>query len=411
MNLKAIAICFFIVLYCFNVKAQEANRRNVDSLVRDTISLSADTVSGVPLFFGDQAEPNDTTRKSTVGATVSMLSAADTIQVKREPIKKIVKGYSPFTNYTDTFNVGIPDIDTATTPIVNKQLKKHLAKLKDTSKTQTTGRYFHEKKVSYSKTSLTDLWYNYINATYSHTDSDTVQKLIVEKFDDIGKVKIKENPELLQEHDNKSAQTKYITSIPESSNSNTASAKEATNESNVVFYIQIAAARSKLSSAEIKKINKTHAEYRVINENDWFKYQVSLGSNYISARQAINEYPSKHVFLVAYRGNKRLDLWETVKHIELQTPKQNELLFVVQVAASRQPLSIKEKSQLIASGDNLRSIQEDGWYKYQIIIGSSYQLTLNKCKLIGINKSFPVAYLNGVKIDMAKAIKMTITNN
>ena len=86
-------------------------------------------------------------------------------------------------------------------------------------------------------------------------------------------------------------------------------------------------------------------------------------------------------------------------------------MFVVQIAASRSPLSETEKNKLVSPADNVRMVHEDGWYKYQIITGSSYQLTLNKCKLIGISKSFPVAYLSGEKIDMAQAIKMTITNN
>ncbi|MCG8580787.1 MAG: hypothetical protein MI866_12770 [Bacteroidales bacterium] len=412
MNLKAIAICCFLVLYCLNFKAQEAKGKNVESLVRDTISLSADTVAGVPVFLGDEPQLIDTTRNDTADIAIDISTVTDTIQAEQETSTTVIKGYSPFTNYTDTFNVGTPVLDTLDKAKVNMQLQKRLARLNDTSNIRTTGNFIHENSIAYSKTSLTDLWYSYINTTYSDSKSDTTQNLFAEKSNvSTNKVTVQENPELLQTTGKETSEKQELASALSSSTKNTESGKKAIDANNVVFYIQIAAARSELSTAEIKNVNKTKAEYRVQNENNWFKYQVSLGSDYISARQAINDYPGKQVFLVAYKGNKRLDLWETVKHIELQTPKQDELLFVVQVAASRHLLSEKEKSQLVSPGDNLRIIKEDDWHKYQIIIGSSYQLTLKKCKLIGINKSFPVAYFNGEKIEMAKAIKMTITNN
>ncbi|WP_430813620.1 hypothetical protein [Carboxylicivirga sp. RSCT41] len=411
MNLKAIAICCFLALYCLILKAEKANGKNLEAFLRDTTSLEVDTSANVPVFFGAEPELVDTTATVALEPAPQNQAVTDTIQPKQESSTTVIKGYSPFTNYTDTFVVATPTSDT-TSPKVNLRLQRAIANLNATTNDQATDNFIHENNIGYSKTSLTQLWYNYINASYTSNTSTNEQDLIAENTStEANKLVVKQNPELLQATNTKSSDYPPVTSNNTPVVKTRASVNNTSIESDVVFYIQIAAARSELSSSEIDLVNKTQAEYRITNENGWYKYQVPIGSDYISARQTINEYPGKQAFLVAYKSDQRLNLWETVKHIELKTAKRDELLFVVQVAASRDLLSEKEKNQLLLPGDNLRIITEDGWHKYQIIVGPSYQLALSKCKVIGISKSFPVAYLNGEKIDMAKAIKMTITNN
>ncbi|MCU4154468.1 hypothetical protein J1N10_00655 [Carboxylicivirga sp. A043] len=415
MNLKAIALCCLLVSYCLISEGQEAVGKNTERKVEDTMSTSRDTIAAKRIASAKNLAMADSSLTDSVVTTTPYPSTTDTTLNIQEATTTVIKGYSPFTNYTDTFKVNATIRDTATVPAPNLQLQKRLAALNDTTIQQSSDNFIHQSDIKYSKSSLTELWHNYINTSYtsSVSQNDSAAMIIAENIEErANALTTNNNAEFKQA--SKQDESNHITQVMSLAKPATEQAKPAptlAHNDSICYFMQIAAARTELTTTEIKFVNKTNADYRIITENGWFKYQLPLGSDYIMARQSINAYPGKQVFLVAYKGHKRLNLWETVKHIELQTPKQDDLLFVVQIAASRSPLSETEKNKLVSPADNVRMVHEDGWYKYQIITGSSYQLTLNKCKLIGISKSFPVAYLSGEKIDMAQAIKMTITNN
>lgn len=89
----------------------------------------------------------------------------------------------------------------------------------------------------------------------------------------------------------------------------------------------------------------------------------------------------------------------------------SEVTYVIQVAASRDKLI----PQLLAhfrkkTNGNLREVREGGWYKYQYVVGPSYETAHQKWLEFGTTVSFPVAYLNGKRISIKKALSLTNNN-
>ncbi len=92
---------------------------------------------------------------------------------------------------------------------------------------------------------------------------------------------------------------------------------------------------------------------------------------------------------------------------ENNTNTESQLVFTIQLAASKGPLNpdILAHFQKKTNG-NLQEVIEGEWYKYQYIVGSSYQETHQMWLQFGSDVCFPVAYYNGKKISMQKALAL-----
>jgi hypothetical protein len=387
MNLRIFALGMFMALLCHLTIAQSESKNKDVLIFDDTTVVIIDSVG----LKKNEVKPKKQT-DSIPEANKPNIDTTKLVQ-KSDTTSIVIKGYSPFTNYTDTFNVssGIEKKQILRTDTINLvdslTINPKVFRLPD-----STAKYIYEYDFDYSKTSLAKTWNQYLNnETKSTKELATLSNETTHAQEVINK-----GGSLSSKHLVINKSVEKLENISTKTNSSSTS---------VEFYIQLAASRTALSDSELDFVNPNNQQLRIIEEEKWFKYQLPVGSDYLTARRKVNNYPNKNSFLVAYKGMQKLSLWETVKHIELQKPKEPELVFVIQLAASKKPLSFHEKKALGNGSDHIRVIEEDGWFKYQIVIGSSYSLAIEKLKLTGTSKSFPVAYWNGKKIEMAKALK------
>jgi hypothetical protein len=88
-----------------------------------------------------------------------------------------------------------------------------------------------------------------------------------------------------------------------------------------------------------------------------------------------------------------------------QTP--SEVVFRIQLAASRTPLTKEKVAKLCSKPYPIDRTEENGWYKYYIATGNSYEhakKVLNEC---GAVNAFIVPYKNGRRITLSEATQKT----
>jgi hypothetical protein len=101
---------------------------------------------------------------------------------------------------------------------------------------------------------------------------------------------------------------------------------------------------------------------------------------------------------------------EQLAAVETVTQSQqapSEVEFRIQLAASRTLLTKEKASKLCSKPYPIDMAEENGWYKYYIAAGSSYEnakKTLSEC---GADKAFIVAYKDGRKITISEATQKT----
>ncbi len=89
------------------------------------------------------------------------------------------------------------------------------------------------------------------------------------------------------------------------------------------------------------------------------------------------------------------------RYIEIKKVKNHQtiVIFKVQIAASRVPLSIEKLHSIYNGGEILNNELEDGWYKYSIGRAfSTYRKAYDYRNSIGVKGAFVVAYKDGVKV-------------
>ena len=176
------------------------------------------------------------------------------------------------------------------------------------------------------------------------------------------------------------------------------------------YYIQLAASRTPIEGSLLSSLNEYNDSITVRNEEGWYKYQINKTTNYKEALTKSEQLNVKGAFIVAYQNNEKQVLWKTL-HKQQNHPKDTGLIFVVQVSANKVAVNNTQLNRLkeIANGE-IREREENGWFKYQYVVGPSYKDALQKWKQIGSKTSFLVAYLNNEKIEMSKAIKIYNSN-
>jgi len=83
----------------------------------------------------------------------------------------------------------------------------------------------------------------------------------------------------------------------------------------------------------------------------------------------------------------------------------HEIKYYIQIAASATPLSNYALKRLYLIGDEIRIIQEEGWFKYQIPVNGGYEMAHDLITTKNLTQAFVVPYQNGLKINMEDAWK------
>lgn len=204
----------------------------------------------------------------------------------------------------------------------------------------------------------------------------------------------------------------YKKSIPSDRDKSVSATRDVIQGTGVEFFIQIAACRDTLAPQELERIYQGKLPVLIRQEDGWFKYQIGQTSQFSEAKNTLLLSGVKDAFIVPYLNNQRLVLWDVLKKEE---PFENESIsesqssgiqFVVQIAASRDPLTDKELRKIYADISHVRVIQEDGWNKYQIPVGNQYAQAHVLWKNCSVKGAFLAAYLNQNKIAMTEAIQL-----
>ncbi len=179
-----------------------------------------------------------------------------------------------------------------------------------------------------------------------------------------------------------------------------------TEDNTIYYYVQIAACKSPINSAFLKTIYNGKESIITRQEEGWYKYQISKTTDYAKAQKEASNLAIEGAFIAAYKHDEKQILWKTFNSTNyLQGEKR--LIFAIQLSANKNIISTEKRAELQKiAGGFIRQIEEEGWYKYQYIVGSSYQEAMLKWKEIGTDISFLVAYFDNEKIDMNEAIQI-----
>lgn len=181
----------------------------------------------------------------------------------------------------------------------------------------------------------------------------------------------------------------------------------ATTTDKVTFVVQIAACREPLDTTYLRAIYKGNKTVVTKLKDGWHKYHIGHCYDYSQAKEVLKSTKIKGAFIVAYRNNEKLTLWRVLKNRQpaIESTTDESLTFVVQIVASREPVTKQYIQKKYKGNDPWRMVEEDNWYKYQIVTGTSYGEAKNKLNLCGVKGAFIVAYKAGERIPLEQAIK------
>jgi hypothetical protein len=183
----------------------------------------------------------------------------------------------------------------------------------------------------------------------------------------------------------------------------------------VIYRVQLAANRSELSQRALSRMYYGNKGVEMINENGWYKYSVGDFDTYEEASKFRKSTGLTNAFVVAYRKGTKFTPGTAAAEIkpapaytpvgEQKTPAG--LIFRIQVAASRNPLTIGQLEKIYPGKYPVEMILEDGWYKYQFMGVRLYSDAVQIIQNVTTSGAFIVAYENGTKINLAEAVKVS----
>ncbi len=176
------------------------------------------------------------------------------------------------------------------------------------------------------------------------------------------------------------------------------------NAEDITFVVQIAASRETMSESSLKRLYNGDLPIKSRLEDNWYKYQIGETNSYLDIKEIRKTVDVKGAFIVAYNGDTKLKLWQAIRIVHSSDDK---IMFVLQIAASKTKLSDEKINSIFSGNDYVIEIYEEGWYKYHIVCGNTYDAARRFKNLWGIKNAFIVAYKNNTKIDIRQAIKET----
>ena len=179
------------------------------------------------------------------------------------------------------------------------------------------------------------------------------------------------------------------------------------------YRVQIAASHTPLNLYQITSIYSGPLTVTEVKDDNLYKYQIRAFDLYTDAQKVCSQTKIDNAYLAAYNGATQLKLSSAVKQTKSLEDKVkkygkdrivHEIEFAVQIAASRVRLTSAQAAQLNSTQYSLTVQFEDGWYKYQILTGKNLQDALSCLENCGTDKAFLVAYKNGRKLILYKAL-------
>lgn len=182
----------------------------------------------------------------------------------------------------------------------------------------------------------------------------------------------------------------------------------------IVFKVQIAADIKSLSSEKLHNIYSGYENIKMFKEDGWFKYSIGEFKTFNKANILRKNSNVDGAFVIAFRGNKKMNVLEAKKMIKCKDPVFNtdwlstntELVFKVQIAASLKELNENQIKKICCIEEDIYVTKEDEWYRYSIGSFKSYINAVQLKQISNVNGAFIVAYKNGRKLALKEAMKV-----
>ncbi len=183
----------------------------------------------------------------------------------------------------------------------------------------------------------------------------------------------------------------------------------------VIYRVQIAANKIQLTQRALSKIYYGNKAVEMINEGGWFKYSIGDFFRYGDADKFRKQCGVKNAFIVAYRKGQKFVPSSLSEEIAAQYSQTAEdiitsrydigLMFRVQIAASRVPLTREQLSGIYTDDYPVEMVEEEGWFKYQILGVRLFSDALRILRSARVKGAFIIAYDNGVMQNLYIAVK------
>jgi len=183
-------------------------------------------------------------------------------------------------------------------------------------------------------------------------------------------------------------------------------------DENVVYRVQIAADKTELSQRALQRIYFGNKSVEMLEENGWYKYSVGDFATYADASKFRKSCNVKNAFIVAYRKGQRFlaGIAEEAEKKAISMSAAGDrnmpagLVFRIQVAASRAQLTREQLARIYPGHYSVEEIEEEGWYKYQLLGVRLFSDALGILKDIPVNRAFVSAYEDGKKIELYEGV-------
>jgi hypothetical protein len=196
------------------------------------------------------------------------------------------------------------------------------------------------------------------------------------------------------------------TVIPEEKTNIIPAVRDTSFDNQVLFRIQIAANKTPLTFADLKKICPGNYPVEIVAESGWFKYQFIGVPLFSDASRILKEAALKEAFVVAYRKTSKQIISEAVKiNRELEKRVQaegrngliQEVQYHVELTTSKTYLKPEDVAKLYRGSEPVLVVMENGFYAYHLNAGYSLQDALDLKEKTGLNNAAIVAYKNAKK--------------
>jgi len=182
-------------------------------------------------------------------------------------------------------------------------------------------------------------------------------------------------------------------------------------DENIIYRVQLAANRAELTQRALQSIYYGKKQIEMIMEDGWFKYSIGDFDDYRSADKFRSQCGVRNAFIVAYRKGTRFvtssqaEVITTPPSEYAVSPDMEGLLFRVQIAASRIRLNKEQLASIYGGPYPVELIEEEGWYKYQILGVRLFSDALRIIRDVKVKGSFVIALDNNNKINLLDAVK------
>lgn len=179
------------------------------------------------------------------------------------------------------------------------------------------------------------------------------------------------------------------------------------------FRVQIAASKAPMSLPQLNAIYPGDYSILEYKEGSYYRYQIRGFKLFTDAQSVCSNTGVENAYILAYKESSSVPLMEAIKEARsLEQEVKNvgrlkalqSIEFTVQIAASRVRMSPEQLESVYSGNYKVSTVFEEGWYKYQILAGNDLKFALDALETCGVPKAYLVAYKNGKKIKLYKAL-------